>query len=180
MKKLLMVVLSFVFAFSIVGCAPKNQELENLKKENIELKAEVQELEKRMKTLVDVHKTIDLKVEGNFTIHVHKICPDYELGGDEYRFVLAQFFQSEPFLFRVKKEDADKMKEDQNYTFKFDDEAIIHDFDSYEYKNNSYRDEAFIASLFEHIELVGVAKKDELGLNCNRIKVNEIVSDPKL
>lgn len=165
MKKIISTLLIIVVSITMVGCSQNNnnEEIESLKRE-------IDGLKSANNNLMNQTKKVDLKLSGDFTVTVQKIVAEDQT--NIKNLALVNFFQSSVFLLPVGEKIAKELKEGEVYTFKLVD-STIKNYSSQDFKNGYYHIESFLNEDSVKLELVGVAKESEMGLNSNRIIVEE-------
>ena len=88
MKKAILMCLSFLILLGISGCSYKDKEIEDLKKQN-------GVLQQQLKYAGIVAGKVDLKLSGDFTLSVHDIEIEFELGDKDYKTVNPVFIKIE-------------------------------------------------------------------------------------
>lgn len=164
MKKIIFLL---IIIMGISGCSSQNKEIEELKKENDDLKIQIQ-------NSVDTPIKVDLEISGDFSLYLYDIGEDYELGESDFSTLTVGFYQSQPFLLRTKKEIALKLTVGKAYTFQFKNPVQYNGVDYYAYEHGYISRDSLIQNNFERLELVGKAKENELGLSSDRIKMKII------
>ena len=164
MKKAILMCLSFLILLGISGCSYKDKEIEDLKKQN-------GVLQQQLKYAGIVAGKVDLKLSGDFTLSVHDIEIDFELGDKDYKTVVVSFFQSTPFLLRLNKSITSKLEVGKVYTFQFKQDIIKKGIENPVYRGGYITNEWILKECAEDIIFVGEAKENEKGLESDRIEV---------